>query len=121
MELTIDPPLAFSGSGLVGCEIYPGYVNLYANDLGSIGDRVVGVVIGTGQADAGKGGALLEIDIINQSTGLGSSYGQKVFPMDGAANGVSGKVTFKGFVKRPSEPGPIVDPDSISGTVSWTC
>jgi hypothetical protein len=121
MKLTINPPLAFSGSGVVDCEIYPDYVNLYANDLGSIGDRVVGVVIGTGQADVPQGGALLEIDIINQKSGEGSSYGQTAFPMDGAANRDSGKVTFDGFVKRPSEPGPIVDPDSISGVVSWTC
>ncbi|HET7082572.1 MAG TPA: hypothetical protein VFJ00_02530 [Candidatus Limnocylindria bacterium] len=121
MELTIDPPLTFSGSGTVDCEIYSDYVILYANDLGSIGDRVVAVVIGTGAVDAPQGGALLGIDIVNQSSGEGSSYGQREFPMDGAANGVSGRVTFKGFVKQLSEPGPIADPDSISGTVSWTC
>jgi hypothetical protein len=81
----------------------------------------VAVVIGTGQADAPQGGALLGINITNQSTGEGSGYGQREFPMDGSANGLSGSIAFEGFVKQPSEPGPIADPDSISGTVSWTC
>ena len=120
VELTIDAPLAFSGSGTADCEVYPTFVNVFANDVGPIGDRVVNLTIGTGQVDAPQGQALLGIDIVNQSTGEGSSYAQAAFPMNGTANGVSGTVTFEGLRKLASE-SPIVDPDLISGTVSWTC
>ena len=120
VELTIDGPLGFSGSGSAVCEVYPTYVNVFANDVGPIGDRVVGVTIGTGEANGSQGDALLGIDIVNQSTGEGSSYAQALFPMNGPSNGVSGTVTFEGLRKLLSE-SPIVDPDLISGTVSWTC
>jgi hypothetical protein len=120
VELTIDAPLSFSGSGSADCQLFPDHVNLFANDVGAIGDRVVAVTIGTGQANGSQGSALVGIDIVNQSTGDGSAYAQAVFPMTGAANGVTGKLTFTGLRKLASE-SPIVDPDLISGTVSWTC
>ncbi len=42
VELTINAPLRVPGSGPANCEVYPTYVNVYANDVGPIGDRVAG-------------------------------------------------------------------------------
>jgi hypothetical protein len=41
--------------------------------------------------------------------------------MEGAADGLSGTATFEGLEKQNTGSGGTFGPDSLAGTVSWTC
>jgi hypothetical protein len=131
MTLTIDPPLAFTGSGTAQCDD-PAGINVASFDLGSVDGKVVSVdMFGFGPDQAASGqspdpvpSVVVQISILDKGTGLGAYYGSSPedpsSPVQTAADG-SWSATFEGLEKLTDSPDPNFGPDTISGTISWTC
>jgi hypothetical protein len=124
MELRIDPPLDFAGSGDATCQAYSGGTgfSVFAEDLGAIDGRVVNVSL-----DAGAPTISLFVGLNPQRDGSppGATYldaGGATVNFDGPSSGRSGTVTFVNLEPEPIErpPGEAV-PEPISGTITWTC
>ena len=124
MQLQIDPPLDFEGSGVATCQTYtggPGF-SVFAEDLGAIDGRVVNVSL-----DAGTPTMSLFVGLNPQREGSppGVTYldarGAAV-NFDGPNTGLSGTVTFENLAPEPIErPPDEPEPEPISGTITWTC
>ena len=138
MELHIDPPLAFDGSGEAGCQGSgaQGGFNVYANHVGEIDGMPVSVSVDAYTEAPGS-----EALIPNLFITLGPVPGQQQpvayfggmpgsqIEIDATPDGLSGTLQFEGLTAQPMEgheggvapaPDP-VDSDPISGTVSWQC
>lgn len=141
MELQIDPPLAFDGTGAATCQAYSegsGF-SIYSEDLGRIDGRTVsasfdsfGVTVpdsGPAPAPAPAPGGVepnfnLYVSLLPRSE---SDQPRDWFfipgtqvEVDEAADALSGTVRFNDL-GRPPDAG-VGDPDDlISGTLSWTC
>ena len=138
MELQIDPPLAFDGTGAATCQAYSegsGF-SIYSEEVGRIEGRAVsasfesyGVTVSDGApAPAPVPGVEqnfnLSVSLFPESE---SDQPRDWFVIPGtqvevgeAADALSGTVTFEGL-GRPPDAG-VGDPDDlISGTLSWTC
>jgi hypothetical protein len=132
MELTIDAPLAFMGSGTAQCLDVGNGPEVDSVHLGSLGDKAVQVVLrgsDVGGAPSAQSPQIapqvgIEISIFN-SAGVGVYYSRPE-PQDPpiqshtAADG-SQTATFDGLVKLTDSTDPNFGPDTISGTISWTC
>jgi hypothetical protein len=122
MTLTIEPPLAFTGSGTAQCLDVGNGPQVDSVRLGSLDGRAVHVSIL---------GAYVEIQVISEDTGLGGIYFPEPEdpsiprPDDPAVHlqteaGGSLLITFE-RLRKASESDPTFGPDTISGTISWTC
>lgn len=139
MKLTIDPPLAFTGSGTAQCVNVGNGPQVDSVDLGSLDDKAVHVsVVGAGldQPDGTHSPGLaltayVEISVLSKGTGVGGYYFSEPedpsisLPEDPsvqlqtAADG-SPSITFD-RLRKAAESDPNFGPDTISGTISWTC
>ena len=138
MELQIDPPLAFDGTGAATCQRYSegtGF-SIFGEDLGTIDGRTVTASFESyglpgpdgGPAPApvpgGEPNLNLYVSLFPRSE---SDQPREWFVIPGtqvevdqAADALSGSVTFDGL-GRPPDAGVGEPDDLISGTLSWTC
>jgi hypothetical protein len=145
MELHVDPPLAFDGSGLAFCQIQPGGqgFSIYAQEgsLGTIDGRPVHASVdsfsnefpegGPGPTPAAQPGGEPG-QIINAYVSL-FPRGEADAPrdwfatpesgleLDATPDGLSGTLTFDALQSVDFEGRPGTDEGSISGTITWTC
>ena len=129
MQLRVDPPLVFSGSGSAVCQVFQdGYFSVNAS-VGSIDGHEVNVSVnsageinGSVPTSRDDRSVVVTISILN-IPGDASSYGKGIdpFPMQIAADGLSGTTIFAGLEKQNTGSGTTLGPDSMDGTVSWTC
>lgn len=135
MELTIDPPLSFEGSGAAECFIQQGGFTVYAPDLGTLDGRLVSANLNTAgdpgaQASAADSYRAVYLHInVRPRAGTGEELayirpGDAPMQLDALSDGLTGTLRFEGLVRQsieappnsPGDPGP-----PISGTVSWEC
>ena len=145
MELEIEPPMSFSGSGAAFCQIQADALgfSIYAQEgsLGTIEGRPVHAsvdsfsdVVGPeggptpAQAPGGEVGSSVNVYVSlfsrTESDPLRDwSVGPDTrFEVDAAPDGLSGTVTFEGLQAVEFDaPQPGADGDLISGTITWTC
>ena len=136
MDLEIDPPLAFQGSGPAECVIPEGGFSVYAFDLGTLDGRAVSVSINTAgdpgaQASAPDSYRAVYVSVsLHPRVGTGEettygSPGDVPLQLDAFSDGMSGTLAFEGLAPYGIEgPGSSVDGSAgppISGTISWTC
>lgn len=147
IELEIDPPMSFTGSGAAFCQIPESGAgfSIYTPEgsVGSINGRPVHVSVdsfsepsfpedGPAPAPAPGGGAPPNLTMyIFLAPRSGDDPPQEWFvspdtqlDIDVAPDGLSGTVTFEGleparFDEEPAAPG--TESDTISGSVTWSC
>jgi hypothetical protein len=124
MDLQIDPPLAFDGSGATECYEPEGAFSIYAPDLGTLDGRLVSVWVATaGDPNAQARTISVSINLLPRTgAGAETAYGNPddaPIELDAASDGLSGTVRFEGLVPLVFEGSVAGDP--ISGTISWTC
>lgn len=137
VELQIEPPLSFEGSGAANCFVHPeaAGVSLSAENLGTLDGRVVSVSLDSfapaedpnAPAPAPEQGLDLSMYIALNSTSeteLPISYApifSSRMELDASPDRRFGTITFEGLAPEPTEG---VDPtvrEPISGTLTWTC
>jgi hypothetical protein len=130
MDLRIDPPLSFEGSGPAECVIPEGGFSVYGPDLGTLDGRLVSASLSSAGDPASQPSAsasyrtvYLHVNLLPRvGVGRETAYG---VPGDGtvelgaATYGLSGTLTFEGLVAQEFE-GHVTGPP-ISGTITWTC
>lgn len=137
VELHIEPPLSFEGSGTADCFIQPNATafSMYAYDLGTLDGRFVSVSIDSyslgrdpnapAPAPGAEGTLNLRIGLNSNSESVRpAGYGNTVdtsLQVEASANGLSGTVTFDGLASEPMEEPGAPPRDPISGSVTWTC
>lgn len=142
MELQIDPPIDFAGSGAAYCqrnEGFPGFSIYPQQELGAIGGRPVHASVDSFPAEGPEGGPVpaplpggevrpsLNIYVSLQPRSE-SDPPQEWFmgpgaevEIDASSDGLSGTVTFEGLEPAQFEPGGTAGGESISGSISWEC
>ena len=133
MDIQIDPPLSFEGSGPAECFILEGGFTVYAPDLGTLDGRLVSASLHTAGDPAAQASAAgsyrtvyLQLNLRPRSgTGEELVYirpGDVAMQLDASSDGLSGTLNFEGLVPSSIED-PIGSPTGppISGTVSWEC
>lgn len=138
LELRIDPPLRFSGSGPATCFVHPeaSGVSMHAEDVGTLEGTTVAVSVdvfrpATDPAAPGPveeepvTDAIVTITLVpgggNPQAGYQSTEPGSV-DVEASADLLSGTVRFDRLAPVVFE-GPAADPDRepISGTMMWTC
>jgi hypothetical protein len=130
MELTIDPPLSFEGSGPAECVIPQGGFSVYGPDLGTLDGRLVSASLSSAGDPASQPSAsasyrtvYLHVNLLpREGVGGETAYGvlgDGTVELDAASDGLSGTLRFEGLVAQEFE-GHVAGPP-ISGTLSWTC
>jgi VanZ family protein len=129
LELQVDAPLAFTGSGAATCETEKSLFSVTAKDLGSMDELLVNVNInGAGsplvKASDGERKAVVGIGFLDKAGGFAYSFGNQSLE-DGlqmeSADGASGAITFHGLQQLVTGASPLEGEDSISGTITWIC
>ena len=150
MQLELDSPQEFAGSGSAMCQIYPdgGSLNVFGENLGSLDGRQVSAsVFSSGPAPGigGEGGATpapAEAPGVDDPAARSTSVNVSLLPRtdtefplewfpgpgsglsaDIAPDGLSGTITFDGFVPSdgPEVPPSGEDTETLDGRISWTC
>jgi hypothetical protein len=137
MELEIDPPLEFSGSGPAFCQSHgvPGGLSVFSEQLGTIEGQSVNAsleIFGPStdpNAPAPAPGIEGHVSInLFPTSGTGPQVGYAPGPgsqveLDAAPDGLTGNVEFEGLVAMSfEERGPAAsDADPISGRITWNC
>jgi hypothetical protein len=137
MELHIEDPLTFDGSGAAQCEEFGGTSGfvVWAENLGTLDGSIVGVSLDAALAPApGAVAPSQDPPVANLSITLSPTseteqgiYYSVIFStrldLDASPDGRSGTLQFEGlepaFGDRPPSEAPGLD--AISGLVSWTC
>jgi hypothetical protein len=129
VELEIEAPRAFQGSGGANCYLGGGTIGVQVSSerLGTLDGMPVNVYVqwyGSGAAPATS----TEVSVFLESKteeGPGKSFGtifSTTFDADVAPDSLTGTVHFDGLASEPSEvPGAQPSPEVMSGTVSWDC
>lgn len=130
VELRIEAPLAFAGSGSAMCETDADLFSVFADDLGAIGDKHVSLflngtgspVVQPGEGEERKVYVEVRISEFNPKVGyvFASQSMEQGFPIR-PATGASGTISFEGMMQQETGASPLPDVDSISGTITWTC
>ena len=130
VELQIDPPLTFEGSGIGQCDNFGGTSSflVWANDLGRLDGNVVSVSLDASTRAAGAGGATsLSITLYPQTetqppVGYSTIFSTRL-ELDASADGRSGTLRFEALEPGVGEvrPGEVPGLEPISGTLTWTC
>jgi hypothetical protein len=137
VELRIDPPLSFTGSGAAACFVEPGgrSSSFHAENLGSFQGRTVSLSVDNFLVSSGPAASSESVigpdapsifisfnPASETERGFGyTSTASSRLAFEDAADGLSGTVTFEGLAPEPGgEPGAIPT-EPISGTISWTC
>jgi hypothetical protein len=135
IELKIDPPLSFAGSGAAYCDNFGGTGGfaVWADNLGTLGDSIVSVTLDSGTAPAPPTGPArpgLSITLYPSGNEPPASYKPVAYSpifstrieLDASPDGRSGTLSFEGLepflLDRPQGNTGL---EPISGTVSWTC
>jgi hypothetical protein len=130
VELQIDPPLTFVGSGIGQCDNFGGTSAflVYADDLGMLDGRRVSVSLDASAAPAAATGATnLSVTFYPQSENEPPVFYSTIFStrleLDASADGRSGTVHFEALEPGVGEepPGEVTGLEPISGTLTWTC
>ena len=139
MTLTIKPPLAFDGSGAAQCLDVGNGPQVDSVHLGLLDGKAVHVsMVGAGlhehdgaNSPGPRLAAYVEIQVVSEETGFGGIYFSEpedpsisrpedpALQLQTAADG-SSTLTFE-RLRKASESDPNFGPDTISGTISWTC
>jgi hypothetical protein len=134
MELKIDPPLSFAGSGVAHCDNFGGTSSftVWADDLGTLDGSYLSLSLdsSTGKAASGPESPNLSITLYPSGNEPPASYKavsySSIFStrieLDASPDGRSGTASFEGLEpflldRPPGESG--LEP--ISGTITWTC
>jgi len=134
MELKIDPPLSFEGSGVAQCDNFGGTGGFVvsADNLGTLDASYLSVSLdsSTGKEASGPESPNLSITLYPSGNGPPPSYIPVAYSpifstrieLDASPDGRSGTVTFEGLEpfmldRPPGDTG--LEP--ISGTVTWKC
>jgi hypothetical protein len=138
MELHIDPPFSYDGTGRANCQPYrdeSGF-SIFAEDVGRHEGRMVNVSIdvfrgGESGVPAPAPGRQVGVYLGFNPSGEGVAApfmtyvntGTAVLDLEGPTDGSSGTLAFEGLEPEPIErpPDEVVDTDPISGTITWTC
>ena len=129
LELRIDAPLAFNGSGAATCETLTDLFSVTANDLGSIAEMPVSVFMngpGSPQVQPGDGERKVDVEVRISEANPKIGYVFGVPSMEGGlpmrpADGASGMIDLDGLLQQPTGASPLPGVDAISGTITWTC
>jgi hypothetical protein len=135
MELTIDPPLSFEGSGVAYCDNFGGTSSfvVWADDLGELDGSIVSVTLDSSTKAAATGAEYRNLSITLYPAGKEppASYVPVAYSpifstrieLDASSDGRSGTLRFEGL--EPSildkPPGQVPGLEPISGTVTWAC
>jgi hypothetical protein len=136
MQLTIDPPMSFEGSGAAICQGTPGVsLSVFAENLGTLDGAIVGVALDTFEqgtepnaprASGTNQDANLSITLSRAPNDPGSQEWFRTsatqLSQNAAADGRSGAIVFQDLGPiETGDPNVPVGGQPISGTVSWTC
>jgi hypothetical protein len=135
MELKIDPPLSFEGSGVARCDNFGGTGSfaVWADDLGTLDGSIVSVMLDSStKAPANAAGYQnLSITLFPAGDEPPASYRpvgySPIFStrieIDASADGRSGTLRFEGLEPAVLDqpPGTVPGLEPISGTMTWTC
>ena len=137
VELRIEPPLQFSGSGAAACfvEVDGRSSSFSAENLGTLDGRAVRLdvynfAVTSGPTDSAEPAAGPDTPSVyislNPVSGSepGINYSTIVstrLAFDTAADGRSGTVTFEGLALEGTEEPGAAPAGSISGAIAWTC
>ena len=145
MELQIDPPQEFQGSGAAFCQVhesFPGFSIYPQQELGVIGGRPVHASVDSFPVEGDPGGGPAPAPQPGGDPGMSLNVYISLQPrsetdppqewfvsattqleIDATPDGLSGTLTFEGL--EPAEfvaPDPgVVNGGAISGTITWTC
>jgi hypothetical protein len=136
MELHIEPPLRFDGSGVAHCQESGGTSGflVWTEELGTLDGKVVNVSFDASTAGVaqGQGAVVMNLSINlnpptdNEPPVAYSAYSptsSNRFELDASPDGRSGTLRFEGLepalLDRP--PGEVSGLEPISGTITWTC
>jgi hypothetical protein len=136
VELQIEPPLSFEGSGAANCYVQPDAagVSLSAENLGTLDGRVVSVSVDSYADDpnvpapAPEPGARANVSMYialnsTSESELPFAYApifSSRLEIDASPDRRFGTITFEGLAPEPTE-GDQVPGEPISGTLTWTC
>lgn len=133
MELQIDPPLSFEGSGVAHCDSFgdtSGFL-VWTEELGTLDGRVVSVSLdaSTQEVAQGQGPEVTGLSIsLNPPTEAEPAVGYSIIfstrvELDASPDGLSGTVRFEALEPQVGEepPGEVPGLEPISGTISWRC
>jgi hypothetical protein len=129
MEITIEKPESFVGSGVASCSSQPDSFGVFADEVGRLDGRPINVSIDVRTAEAGELLSpnltiyLLSDSPAQQEIGYTSSANSRVV-VDPAAGPFAGSLTFTDL--EPVEPvdpsaSPPMEGGSISGSITWEC
>ena len=129
MELQIEPPLAFEGSGVAQCDNFGDTSSflVWADDVGRLDGSLVSVSLDSATQAATVGGTNLHITLYPQTeTEPPVSYStifSTRFELDASPDGRTGTLRFEELEPAVGEepPGGVSGLEPISGTVTWTC
>ena len=134
VDLEIDAPLAFEGSGAANCYIGGGLVGIEVSSsqpLGTLDGREVTVYLswyGDSAAPEPAPAPQTTVSVLFNPTNAAdfpesySAIFSSRFDADVAPGSLSGTITFNGLALEPGEATPTTaPPETISGTVSWDC
>ena len=142
MELTLDPPLGFTGGGSAMCQSFPteGSFNVFGDNLGRLGGRQVSAAFFTflgamgdpgGPAPAPEPGMEQQtVSITALPDGEGDmpaewySAPETDLEVETSPDNLSGSVRFTDLAPAGMVEGPVGDGElgaPISGTLSWSC
>ena len=134
MELKIDPPLSFEGSGVAQCDNFggTGAFVVWADNLGTLDGSYLSLNLdsSTGKAPSGPESPNLSITLFPSGNEPPASYIPVAYSpifstrieLNASPDGRSGTASFEGLepfmLDRPAGDTGL---DPISGTVTWTC
>ena len=126
MELRIDPPMEFEGSGEAFCQPQRDGTSfsVRAEGLGTIDGRRVAASVDRYEAQVNESVTTMYVTLVpNAEDGLYSEWSEgpdSRIELDAGGDTQSGTVTFENLA--PLEMGPEIDTgEPISGTITWTC
>lgn len=128
LELQIEPPLSFSGSGVAQCDNFGGTSAFLvsAEDVGMLDGRTVTVFLDA-SAPTGAQQTNLSIHLQPQTENEPPVSYSTIFStrleLEASPDGRSGTLGFEGLEPGVGEepPGETPGLEAISGTVTWTC
>lgn len=138
MDLEIDPPLSFNGSGPAFCQSHgdtTGF-SVYSEQLGTIDGQGVNASLDVfapddgGEAPIPGPGAPAHNLFINlfPTSGAGQYFGYGPGPgsqieVDASPDGLTGTVEFTALPAFPVEerPGEVIEAEPVSGRLTWNC
>lgn len=132
VDLEILAPRAFEGSGDANCYVFGGTAGVEVNSqsLGTLEGKRVGVYVSRYNDDPNNPvpATSTSITVFFEAQAEGQvpeSFGvifSTVLEVSAAPDALSGTIRFEGLSSEPTgEPGQPSTPETISGSVSWTC